>query len=203
MNYYVRRLAGFSVALFSLAALQPLPASAADEKGDFAVRGLGASQCSSFVEAAQGNQSSVGLFLAWIEGAVTAVNHVSPKTFDVVPFNSTAPFAAIVLDLCRQHPAASFDTAVRSAISFVEPLRISTNSPFVEMSVGRAKVTLRQYTLARVQQRLRELKLTRSPPSGKFDAETRDAIKRFQQARKLTVTELPDPDTVLALLLQK
>ena len=40
-------------------------------------------------------------------------------------------------------------------------------------------------------------------PDGKFGKATEEALRQFQQANKMSVNGLPDPDTVLSLLVRQ
>lgn len=177
-----------------------LPALAADSTGNYAVRGVGTMNCAQFVNAVDGNTPELRAFVSWMEGALTAINRLTPNTFDVVPFNSPGAVAAIVLRQCRERPTMGFDAAVRATVDTLGRARVTTNSPWVEMTVGQNRVTLRAETIAALQARLQSLGLMTTPPDGRFSMATREAIKRFQQVRRLPVTELPDPDTVFLLL---
>ncbi|HEV7455724.1 MAG TPA: peptidoglycan-binding domain-containing protein [Roseococcus sp.] len=175
-------------------------ARAADSTGNYAVRGLGSSPCTQFIAAVDGNSPQLRSYIAWLEGAVSMGNRLSPGVFDTVPFSASGALAAVVMRRCREQPAQPFEAAVRLTLEQLQPLRVTTNSPWVEMTVGNNRVTLRAETLAVVQGRLGGLGLLTTPPDGRFSVATREALKRFQQMRRLPTTELPDPDTLLALL---
>ena len=70
------------------------------------------------------------------------------------------------------------------------------------MTVGQNRMNLRAETLRAVQVKLKALKLLTSEPDGKFGAGTQEALRRYQENNHLAVTSLPDPDTVLALLVR-
>jgi len=194
------RAAVLALSLGSTIAVAPHAAVAADNTGNYSVRGLGSSSCQQFVGAVDGNTPELRSYIAWMEGMLTAVNRLTPNLFDAVPFNSAGAFAAIVLQVCRQQPALQYNAAVLRGLERLNVARVTTNSPWVEMTVGTNRVTLRAETLAAAQARLGALGLLSTPPDGRFTVATRDAIKRFQQIRRMNVTELPDPDTIIALM---
>lgn len=179
------------------------PAFAADATGNYAVRGLGTTTCNNYATAVDGNTADLRSYVSWLEGALTVSNRLTPGVFDTVPFNAPGAVAALVLRQCRQQPNMLFDAAVRTTIESLQRARVTTASPWVEMTVGSNRVTLRAETLAAVQSRLVQLGLLTTPPDGRFSMATREALKRFQQIRRLPQTELPDPDTVVALLVQQ
>ncbi|NKC33397.1 peptidoglycan-binding domain-containing protein [Falsiroseomonas selenitidurans] len=194
------RIAALAFSLGCLAMAAPGRAMAADNTGNYSVRGIGSSTCQQYAGAVDGNTPDLRGFIAWMEGALTTVNRLSPNLFDAVPFNSAGAFAAVVLQICRQAPALQFNAALMRGLERMNPIRVTTNSPWVEMTVGTNRVTLRAETLAGAQARLGALGLLSTPPDGRFTVATRDAIKRFQQIRRMNVTELPDPDTIMALM---
>jgi hypothetical protein len=57
-------------------------------------------------------------------------------------------------------------------------------------------------TVARAQAKLNELKFSAGVPDGQIGPRTRDAIRKFQSAKKLKVTGELDPDTLSALGIQ-
>ena len=175
---------------------------AADAQGDYAVRGVGAMNCARVVEAATRNSQELPMILAWMDGHITAANRAGAETFDLVPFSTPGPMAAVVVNICRRNPTLLLDGAVRAGLQQLERLKVGRNSPFVEMTVGNNRVSLRQETLAAIQRKLTTLNLYRGEADGRFGTQTRAAIKSFQQSRQMQVTELPDPDTVVALLLR-
>lgn len=194
------RVAALALSLGCTVAAAPQAALAADSTGNYSVRGLGSATCQQYAGAVDGNSPELRNYIAWMEGSLSAVNRLTANLFDAVPFNSAGAFAAIVLQVCRQQPALQYNAAVMRALERMAPLRVTTNSPWVEMTVGANRVTLRAETLASVQARLSALGLLTTPPDGRFTVATRDAIKRFQQIRRMNVTELPDPDTIIALM---
>lgn len=200
-----RRRARFAsrAALVAGAMLLPAHAWSADATGNFAVRGVGSAPCAQFVAAIDGNSPDTRIFVAWMEGAVSAANRLTSGVFDHVPFSAPGAMAALVLRQCREQPNAGYDAAVRAVMDRLRPFRVSTNSPWVEMTVGTNRVSLRAETLAAVQARLLALGLQTAPPDGRFSVATREALKRFQMMRRLPQTELPDPDTLVALLVQQ
>lgn len=194
------RIVWAATVLACAATFMPGLAAAADSTGNYAVRGLGSSTCAQYTTAVDGNTADLRSYIAWIEGAVTATNRLSVGVFDAVPFNAPGALAAMVLRQCRQQPTLIFDAALRRTLDTMQQLRVTTNSPWVEMTVGANRVTLRAETLAYLQGRLVALSLQTVPPDGRFSVATREALKRFQQMRRLPVTELPDPDTLIALV---
>ena len=195
-----KRLCGAAFALvLAMGGLAP-GAGAADRGGDYAVRGAGSRKCQEYVEAVEQNKPELGAYIAYIDGTLTAYNRLTPNVFDVSPFILPGPFAAIVMNICKQASDRMLEVALTSAIGALSKVRVAQPSPVLEMTVGENRMSLRAETLRAVQTRLKSLNLMQGNPDGRFGRPTEDALKRFQQQNRLAVTGLPDPDTVIALL---
>lgn len=197
-----RSPAGLALAAATLC-LASTTALAADRTGEYAVRGPGAQPCSTFTAAVEQNRPELGAYIGYIDGVLTTTSRLTPNVFDVNPFILPGPFAAIVANICRQAPERILELAVRGGIEALTRARVPQMSPVVEMTVGENRMSLRAETLRAVQTRLKALNLLRDNPDGRFGQATQDALRRFQQANRLTVTGLPDPDTVIALLVRQ
>ena len=178
-------------------------ASAADRTGEYSVRGAGAQPCEAYLLAVNENRPELGAYIGYIDGQLTATSRLTTGVFDVSPFILPGPFAAIVANICRQAPNQLFEVAVRGGVEALVRVRVAAASPIVEMTVGDNRMSLRVETLRAVQTRLRALNLLRDPVDGRFGASTQDALRRYQTANRLTVTGLPDPDTIIALLVRQ
>jgi hypothetical protein len=178
-------------------------ASAADRAGEYSVRGAGAQRCDAYIAAVNENKPELGAYIGYIDGHLTTTSRLTAGVFDVSPFILPGPFAAIVANICRQAPTQLFEVAVRGGVEALVRVRVAAASPVVEMTVGDNRMSLRAETLRAVQARLRTLNLTRDAPDGRFGPGTQEALRRFQTTNRLTVTGLPDPDTILALLVRQ
>ena len=192
------------VLLACVAGLLPAIGNAADSKGNYAARGAGSMACAQVTKAVDGKGAEVAGILAWADGAVSMTNRLERDTFDVSPFEAPAGLLPVMaVNLCRANPNMLFLTAVTQVIDALKPLRVQHAAAPVTITVDKGSVALRPETIRVVQNRLRELKLMSAPADGKWGPPSRAAIKQFQESRKLQVTELPDPDTVIRLVLQK
>ena len=185
------------------AAIGAFPANAADRTGDYSVRGAGSQKCSAFTAAVEEKKPELGTYIGYIDGSLTATSRLTPDVFDVNPFILPGPFAAIVVNICKQSPDLLLDLAVRGAIDAVAKIRVPQSSPIVEMTVGQNRMSLRAETLLAVQTKLKALKLLKDKPDGKFGKATEEALRQFQQTNHMSVNGLPDPDTVLSLLVRQ
>lgn len=191
-----------AVCQISLLVLAATPTLAADKAGDYSVRGAGGQKCSAFVAAVEGNKPELGTYIGYIDASLTTSSRLTAGTFDVSPFIFPGPFAAIVDNICKRAPDQIFEVAVRSGIDALAKARVAQSSPVVEMAVGEVKMNLRSDTLRAVQVKLKSLKLLTIEPDGKFGPATQEALRKYQEANHLPITSLPDPDTVLGLLVR-
>lgn len=179
-------------------------AGAADAQGNFSVRGVGAVQCARAVELADQRSAEVQLLVAWTDGVLTHANRSERETFDLLPFtNQAGLLAAMALNVCRTNGQLIYANAVLQAIEAIRPLRVRQSAAPVTVTVGENSVQIRPETIRLVQTRLRELNLLTANADGQWGAASRAAMRRFQESRNLPVTELPDPDTVIRLVLQR
>jgi hypothetical protein len=204
---YLRRharravLSGVS-ALLSLAPCLLPSAHAANDKGQFGVRGVGSLPCAQVVAKIDAKAPDVPNLVAWADGAHSLYNRGEADTFDAIPFASPMGLTTILaLNICRANPQALYVVAVLQALETMRPLRLRQAEQGVPLTVGDRTVSIKPETLRLVQTKLRERKLLATAADGKWNAETQAAIKKFQQSANLPTTEVPDPDTVFRLVL--
>ncbi len=203
MFRFARRFTAATVGLLAATACVSAPASAADRTGEYSVRGAGAQRCDAYVAAVEGNKPDLGAYVGYIDGVLTTASRLTPNVFDVNPFILPGPFAAIIVNICKQAPDRILEVAVRGGIEAIGKARVQEKSAAMELAVGDSRMNIRVDTLRAIQTRLRDLKILKDPADGKFGANTQLALKQFQTTNKLTVTSLPDPDTVLSLLVRQ
>lgn len=179
------------------------PLQAADTEGNYAIRGAGSFTCERYMTAVDSQSDDVRQFVRWMEGYATALNRLQPDTFDVSPLLETTAMANLILTVCQQIPEMAFETAVAQSLSSLAPLRERAESDTRTLTHNDLSVPVRQETLRRVQQALRSLGHYTSTVDGLYGPGTRRAITTFQENAGLTVTGLPDPDTLLVLLLTR
>src|SRR6266404_2495284 len=110
----------FKRTLVSLAFLLPLvvPGSGmgmdADVNGKYTVYGFGAESCGTFVEARRNRKNA--FYLAWVTGYITAVNKVSPTTYDMLGNTDFEGAMLWIENYCNTHPLKTFAYAVNSLV---------------------------------------------------------------------------------------
>ena len=175
-------------------------AQAADDKGQFGIKGVGGMSCESYLKSFEAKDSRYVMYLGWFGGYITATNQYLPKTFDLAPWQNMNLVSMAVANVCRQETKASVLLALQRVLQGIYPLRLEQASPMVE--VKGEKVTLRIYqeVLRRTQEKLKNLGFYTGKADGKFGPGTKKALEAFQKKRGLAVTGLPDQATLLALM---
>jgi peptidoglycan hydrolase-like protein with peptidoglycan-binding domain len=190
--------------LAGLFAFSAIPAQAADTKHDFAVHGIGALSCADLTATSAKNMPVVrGLLASWLLGYVTAMNRSQTVTYDVTPVQEQGALVNMVAGVCQKHPNVPIETVSYIVLQTLEKAKLSSESPEVTVTVGKASTILRQDTLQRLQKVLVSLQyLDANQATGSFGAKTQDALIKFQTAQNLPKTGLPDPATVVRALVE-
>lgn len=194
---FTRNLRSALVAIAAVA-LAAAPASAADSKGAFAVRGAGSDRCDVFLKAiADKDAVRLERYGAWLLGYVSASNRLIDKTFDAVPSQAPTDVLGVVAVVCRSQPATLVDTAISQALVLLSPIRLNADSPVVTVSNGGRSLRLRQEALTMLQQNLAKKGLFKGPVDGKISPQFLKVISEFQLKEKILVSGLPDLDTII------
>ncbi|MBI1386675.1 MAG: hypothetical protein GC150_17360 [Rhizobiales bacterium] len=216
MIFSSRMFHGLAVAL-PLCVVQP--AAAVDAQGGYAARGTPAvMRCADLTRLLQpaapaqpgvqgtpalnpaARAAQIGAFMAWVDGVLTGVNMSLPNTFDISPYRGASIVQALVVQRCAANPTLFVHQAVLQAVNALGPFRSQSDSPVVAISVNGNNLAIREDTLRQVQQALMTRGFLRAGrPDGRFTVSTRAALKRFQEAQRLPLSELPDPETLQRL----
>lgn len=189
--------------ILGVALLMSGPLQAADNAGNYAIRGAGGFACERYVQAVEAQSDDVRQYVRWMEGYATGLNRLQADTFDVSPILDPTAMANLMLSLCRQNPALAFETAVAQGLNSLSPMRERADSQADTLEHAGNAVTVRRETMRRLQQALTELGHYTSDIDGLYGPGTRRAIIAFQASAELNQTGLPDPDTLLNLLLAR
>ena len=173
---------------------------AADDNGQFAIKGLGLANCGRFVEARNSQSREYFQFGGWINGYLSATNRYEKQTFDIAPWQHTGLLAGWLMRFCQDNPEVPFVRAMAIMVNTLGKERLTMRSDLVEAHAEDAAINIYETILQRVQERLSELGRYKGAPSGKFDSQTQSAIRGFQRASGLQPTGLPDQSTLAKLL---
>jgi hypothetical protein len=180
----------------------PSAATAADAKGNYALRGIGGETCQALMAELQQDQQAPIETAFWLLGYMTAINHYRPDTYDVSPVLDASGMLTMLAGLCREHPEALAETAANDLLRRLAAARVKAVSPVVETKSGSNVAPVRAATLAAMQAKLKRYAYFKGKASGNFDSQTEAALKAFQKDQKLPETGVADWVTVVRLLVE-
>ena len=194
-----QRAAG-AVMIILGATLLAVPALAANKSGQFAVEGVGAANCATYLSSRTEKSARFERLIGFVEGYLTAANRYEPSTFDLSPWHNSTGFALILDNYCKAHPKdALVIAAERMVVSFM-PLRLAEFSPLLEVGDSNKKTHVYEQILKRAQGALQRRGLYTGAQDGRFSPALRTALLSFQRSAKLAETGLPDNATLWTLL---
>lgn len=173
---------------------------AADEKGNFVVRGMGTRTCKEFVGAVDQGEGPSHDYMVWMEGYFTSLNKTTPNTFDVLPVVAIGHTASIVYGSCKGTPDSKFENVVSAVVRTFAPYRVKAQSRLVEVSVGDVYAAVRQETMVFIQNALAKEGLYKGKPDGLFSPDLQRALLTYQGSKNLPKTGAPDAPTLLYLI---
>ncbi len=173
-------------------------AHAEDTEGRFAAKGAGAASCTEFASAFEARDETAKDMLLWVAGYLTAANRFLPETYDIVSWQTDGLIATSLASWCERNPQARLYDAVGAMVEELSGDRVRERDETVRISVGERERELYVSVLRRVQERLAEEGYD-VRQSGRFDAATRTAIRRYQGAVGLAATGFPDSLTLARL----
>lgn len=181
-------------------ALAPEHPRAADSSGHFALRGVALATCEQFLQASEERQENILLAGGWLEGYMTAVNQLMPKTFDIAPWQNTDTILALVKHNCERNRDQRFFAVVTAMIEFLAENRLQEQSDRVLAEADGQRVTIYAEIMRNVQQLLIDEGLLQGNADGQFGSQTKAALQEFQKKENIQVTGLPDQVTLWRLL---
>ena len=74
---------------------------AVDTAGSFAVKGVGLSKCSAFVEVVKAKEAAkLSRYIGWVAGYISASNQHVSKTFDLTPWQNIRTLTLALVNHC-------------------------------------------------------------------------------------------------------
>ncbi|MCC7414373.1 MAG: peptidoglycan-binding protein [Gammaproteobacteria bacterium] len=186
--------------LAAIAVALALPAGAADDRGQFGVRGAGLVKCAVFEREREARSQIYHLVGAWMDGYITGANQHTDDTYDIASFETTELLAAIVSENCRKNPDAPVFAVLRAVVAQAGKGRLHAPSQKVEVALGERKVLLYEEVLRRVQRKLAAGGFYPGAIDGRYDAITQAALRAYQASAQLQPTGFPDQVTLWRLL---
>lgn len=186
-------------ALFAAAGLSGHAAWAADEQGNFGLRGYGGRTCETYLGEIPdaGHAANYG---SWLMGYATARNRLQSGTFDILPFPDGTVILRAVTAVCGDQPQLTVEQAADEVIRATERLQQASPSEIVTITLDGRTLQIRQNALAAIQQRLSDRGLYSGSADGRWNEATETAVKEFQLREKIIASGLPDLATLIRAL---
>jgi len=196
----MRRAWWMSAVLVAGVVAAPPPAPAADAQGRFAGHGWAAGRCEALVSAVEDEESiDRPLFVGWIAGYLTGANVYKSDTFDIAPLAPPEVIANIVLQQCQRNPDAAVVEVMVAVAEELSKQRLRAGRPVLELNHDGRTVRVHQEIFRRTQNALKQLGFYDGGIDGAYGPQSRRALTRFQEARGLEVSGLPDEPTLMEL----
>ncbi|MFC2992564.1 peptidoglycan-binding domain-containing protein [Halomonas tibetensis] len=192
----------WKMAFAGLVASAVLPAMAADEDGNYAVRGLGATACNDFVAAVENQDPNLPLVLQWMQGYVTGLNLLNDGVYEVSVIQDPAGLGGVVFNVCQANDDLILETALAQSLNTLRLGQVQNRSEILSLEWNDRQVNVHRETLRTVQLRLADKGYYQSTVDGLYGRGTRGALEAFQRAEGLNETGLPDTDTLVRLLIR-
>ncbi|EEY24739.1 conserved hypothetical protein [Brucella sp. F5/99] len=179
-------------------------ASPATSDGSFAVRGIGAQPCKVINETAQDKvpDDLVQLSGAWIAGYVSQYNRSTANLYEAMPIVDNQVLGRMAIHLCQSNPDLLFEGIAATLVRLFFRMSLPKNSPVLEISYDKKTTLVRRAVLRLAQDELIKLGyLTDSDADGEYGPLTRFALTKFQQAKGIQQTGLPDSVTLVRLFI--
>lgn len=176
-------------------------AQAADQQGQFSIKGGGLQTCEAFLGVMEDGGRDIAAYGGWIEGYLTGQNQRLDNTYDAASWANTSTLLTITRSICAQmEPDKRFIDAFDVVIRMILPSRLQSLSPVVSLREDTQVLVIYRDVLVLVRNRLAALGYTVDPEAGNvFGTETRAALRSFQADKDLETTGFPDQRTLLYL----
>lgn len=178
-------------------------AIAADEKGQFAIRGAGLISCSIFYQEKQTKSEVYLITASWVDGYLTGRNQFSDKNYDSLSFETTELLMSILEKHCKNNPKDLIYPVINSLFEKLKDQRLLAQSEKIEIVAGERKTFLYLATLNRLKQKLVDSGYYQGKISSGYDEQTKKAIKKFQTSIAFQATGFPDQLTLWRLFREK
>jgi len=174
---------------------------AIDPSGAFAVKGVGLSKCSAFVDVAKGkDHTALSRYVGWVAGFISASNQNVAKTFDLTPWQNIRTLTLALVNHCDKNADMRFGEAVVRMAASLFADRLTEKSILLPLEHEGKKHYVYQESVRRTQAKLSELGLYTGDIDGQFNDATKQAVTTFQTENKLSATGLPDQKTMFVLM---
>jgi hypothetical protein len=191
----MQRIFGLALAL----AVASGPALAADVTGRFAIKGVGQAACQDVVRASAGQPQDVAPFLHWLAGYLSAANLYEVQTFDLLAWQTDGVIFQSLISYCRDNPKTALALAAGKMVESLRQTRVQRAGGFQLLTINGQQIRFYDETMIRMKQILATAVGFRGPMDARWTPAVADALRRYQQLRRLPVTGLPDEATLVAM----
>jgi hypothetical protein len=189
--------------LLALCATAGLPGSAqaAASKGEFGIKGIGASDCAAAVREYKAGTPNAMMYGGWLYGYMTALNQSTPDTFDLATWQDLNTLSNFLIEYCAKNPRMSFAQAVFNMTNALKPMRLKTMSQPIRFRKNDKEFVLYGEVITRMGQALSAKGFYKGRVADKpvFTDEMSRALTQFQTRNKLPATGEPDQFTLYRL----
>lgn len=177
-------------------------AQAAAVKGEFGIKGIGATDCATAVREYKGATPNAMMYGGWLYGYITALNQTTPDTFDLATWQDLNTLSNFIIDYCSKNPRTSFAQAVFNMTTALQPKRLRSASKPVRFARNGKNFVMYGEVIVRMQQALATKGFYKlgGAPKPEYTDEMARALTQFQLKNKLPGTGEPDQFTLFKLL---
>lgn len=174
---------------------------AAAAKGEFGIKGIGASDCATAVREYKGGTPNAMMYGGWLYGYMTALNQSTPDTFDLATWQDLNTLSNFLIEYCSKNPNMSFAQAVFNMANALKPMRLKTMSQPIRFRKNDKDFVLYGEVITRMGRALAAKGLYKANATDKpvFTEEMSRALAQFQTRNKLPATGEPDQFTLFRL----
>ena len=174
---------------------------AADSSGSFAVKGVGLSKCSDFVDIVKGKEpAKLSRYVGWISGYISASNQHATNTFDLTLWQDIRTLTLALVNHCDRNADMRFGEAVVRMTASLAADRLDEKSELVPIEHDGQTLYLYKEAIRRTQTKLSALGMYSGDVDGQFNDATKQAVSAFQIKRKLPATGVPEQKTMFELM---
>ena len=173
---------------------------AADDKGQFGVRGAGLIPCALYTKEREAQGDVYLMTAAWVDGYITGTNQHLSETYDSLSFETTELLTAILGKHCKKNPNDLIFPVVKNLLEKLHGDRLSVHSEKTDVTIGERKVSLYIEVLKRIQTKLASAGYYKGKIDADYGPSTIEAMKKFQRSIEFRPTGFPDQMTLWRLL---
>lgn len=115
---------------------------AADVDGRYAIKGVGANQCTTYTKHRKNDANEVYMYLGWLQGWLSKHNQLAANTFDLASWQHSGTLLAALDHYCEQQPHHAIVIASEALLTAMQPERLTHQSLLVTAQTNGKSVRL-------------------------------------------------------------